>query len=133
MQKNNFLFSVFLLCALILCFGCSAANNSYIESNFIALLSAVRENDRDTILTYAPFLNDVTKSEEDAVIDLFTQIAAEQKTIKAVPGGTKIKNLSVTLHDTGVVFTFSFEKQKGTWVLKKNIRVTQLVKDAPDQ
>jgi hypothetical protein len=127
-KKNIF---AALFAAFVILSACKNDSAKEIESNFIALLSAVRENDRETMLIYAPFMGEVTPEEEKSLIDFFTQIALEEKTIEAVPGGTRIKNLTVTLHQRGITFTFSFEKKNntarlpfgGTWVLTKNVRV----------
>ena len=111
---------------------CKNGGSKEIESNFVALLAAVRENDRETMLIYSPFLAEVTPEEEKSLIDFFTQIALAEKTIEAVPGGTRIKNLTVTLHQSGITFTFSFERKDnaarlpfgGVWTLTKNVRVS---------
>lgn len=131
MKSVTKIFAAFFAACMILS-SCQNGGSKEIESNFIALLAAVRENDRETMLLYAPFMGEVTPEEEKSLVDFFAQIAQAEKTIEAVPGGTRIKNLTVTLHESGVTFTFSFEKKNntarlpfgGVWVLTKNVRVS---------
>jgi hypothetical protein len=132
MKVNKKIFAA-ALAVLVVLSACGRAGSKEIESNFIALLSAVHENDRETILRYAPFIGEITPDEEKTMIDFFTQIALSEKTIEAVPGGTRIKNLTVTLHPSGASIIFSFEKQKGVWALTKNVRVVQAPPDAQKQ
>jgi hypothetical protein len=113
-----------VLCALVLA-SCAASASKAIEANFVTLMTAAREDDLGTLFVYAPFVAGLSEDEQTAVISLFKQIAAEPKTMKPVPGGARIKNLTVTLTEKGLVFTFAFEKQGGVWALTKNIRLTR--------
>jgi hypothetical protein len=119
-----FLHGAVWLCALLFVSCANSASNE-IESNFINLLTAVRENDRDTLLVYAPFMAGLSPDEQNSLIDLFKQIADAPKAMQTVPGGTRTKNLTVELPEKGLVFTFAFEKQGGVWALTQNIRVKQ--------
>ncbi|GMO41245.1 MAG: hypothetical protein Pg6C_02030 [Treponemataceae bacterium] len=119
-----FLRGIPVLCALLFV-SCIGSASKEIEANFASIMTAARENDRATLFLYAPFVAELSSEEQDAVIDLFKQIAAEPKTLKAVHGGTRIKNLTVTLSEKERVFTFAFEKQGGVWALTRNIKLGQ--------
>jgi hypothetical protein len=115
----------FPICFCALFFAC-ANSSKEIKSNFVSLLTAVHEDDKEAILFYAPFFSELTEEEEKAMLDLFKEITLAVKTLEVVPGGRRTKNLTVTLPETGIVFTFSFEKQNAVWALTRNVKLKKI-------
>jgi hypothetical protein len=106
--------------------ACVADSSKEIEAAFVSLLTAIHEDDREVVLRVAPFFSELSEEEEKSMRDLFKEIASSVKKIEAVPGGRRTKNLTVTLPETGLVFTFGFEQKNSAWILTKNIRLKKI-------